>query len=119
MRIIGGLEKENDRLVQVWATLQRSYISQKPAECGHHYYSRHNRLLRWDLLNIIPLTFEEHTMHHAGNLDIEIQNPFRKQYLENMINKDFKKYLLENNLTDTEFAKICNKKLKEKISELS
>lgn len=119
MRITGGLEKENDRLVQVWATLQRSYISRKPAECGHHYYSRHNRLLRWDLMNIIPLTIEEHTSLHSGNIEINIQNPFRQQYLENMINKDFKTYLLENNLTDAEFVKICNKKLKEKISELS
>lgn len=119
MRITGGLEKENDRLVQVWATLQRSYISRKPAECGHHYYSRHNRLLRWDLLNIIPLTFEEHTQLHSGNLEVNIENPFRKQYLENMINKDFKRYLLENNITEAEFVKICNKKLKEKISELS
>lgn len=119
MRITGGLERENDRLVQVWATKQRSFVSRKPAECGHHYYSRHNRLLRWDLLNIIPLTVEEHTKLHSGNLEINIENPFRKQYLENMINKDFKKYLLENNITDDEFVKICNKKLKEKISELS
>lgn len=119
MRITGGLERENDRLVQVWATKQRSFVSRKPAECGHHYYSRHNRLLRWDLLNIIPLTVEEHTQLHSGNLEINIENPFRKQYLENMINKDFKKYLLENNITDDEFVKICNKKLKEKISELS
>ena len=119
MRITGGLERENDKLVQVWATKQRSFISRKPAECGHHYYSRHNRLLRWDLLNIIPLTIEEHTKLHMGNLEVNIENPFRKQYLENMINKDFKKYLLENGITDDEFVKICNKKLKEKISELS
>lgn len=119
MRITGGLERENDRLVQLWATKQRSYISRKPAECGHHYYSRHNRLLRWDLLNIIPLTYEEHTKLHAGNIEVNIENPFRRQYLENMVNKDFKKYLLENGITDVEFVKICNKKLKEKISELS
>lgn len=119
MRITGGLEAENDRLVQIWASKQRSYFSHKPAECGHHYYSRHNRLLRWDLLNIIPLTIEEHTKIHMGNINIEIKNPFRKTYLENMIDKDFKKYLLENNLTNEEFVKLCNKKLKEKISELS
>lgn len=119
MRITGGLERENDKLVQIWATKQRSYISRKPAECGHHYYSRHNRLLRWDLLNIIPLTYEEHIKLHAGNIEVNIENPFRRQYLENMVNKDFKKYLLENGITDVEFVKICNKKLKEKISELS
>ena len=119
MLITGGLERENDKLVQIWASQQRSYVSRKPAECGHHYYSRHNRLLRWDILNIIPLTFEEHTKLHMGNIEVEIRNPFRKQYLQNMMNKDYKTYLLENNLTDSEFVKICNKKLKEKISELS
>jgi hypothetical protein len=36
-----------------------------------------------------------------------------------MLNKDYKKYLLENNLTEEEFVKNCNKKLKEKINELS
>lgn len=120
MRITGGnLEKENDRLVQVWASMQKSYISRKPAECGHHFYSRHNKLLRWDLHNIIPLTVEEHTELHAGHLEVNIENPFRLQYLKNMINKDYKTYLLEHGLTDAEFVKLCNKKLKEKISELS
>lgn len=119
MRITGGLERENDRLVQIWATRQRSYLTGKPAQCGHHYYSRHNRLLRWDLLNIIPLTLEEHTKLHLGALEINIGNPFRAQYLRNMINTDYKTYLLENGLTDAEFVKMCNKKLKEKISELS
>lgn len=117
MRITGGLESQNDRLVQIWATSQRSYVSGKPAECGHHYYSRRNTLLRWDLLNIIPLTYEEHTKLHSGNLTINIENPFRVQYLQNMMNKDYKQYLLENNLTEQEFIKLCNKKLKEKVNE--
>lgn len=120
MRITGGnLERENDRLVQVWATMQKSYMSRKPAECGHHFYSRHNRILRWDLLNIIPLTIEEHTKLHEGKLEINIGNPFRLQYLKNMVNKNYKMFLLENEMTDFEFVKYCNKKLKEKISELS
>lgn len=117
MRITGGLEAENDKLVQIWATQQRSFYSHKPAECGHHYYSRHNKLLRWDLLNIIPLTLEEHRMLHDGNLQIDIQNPFRIQYLQNMCNKDFKTYLLEKGLSEKEYVKECNRKLKEKINE--
>ena len=119
MRITGGLERENDRLVQIWATRQKSYVSRKPAECGHHFYSRGHKLLRWDLLNIIPLTLEEHSKLHSGNLEITIENPFRRQYLQNQVNKDYKSFLLENNLTDYEYIKMCNKKLKEKISELS
>lgn len=114
----GGLENENDRLVQVWASMQKSYVSgSRENVVGHHYYSRRNRILRWDIRNIIPLTYEEHTQHHAGNLSIEIKNPFRKQFLDTMANKDYKDYLLENGLTDKDFVKLCNKKLKEKISE--
>lgn len=117
MQTTGGLEKENDRLVQIWASKQRSYYSHKPAECGHHFYSRRNKLLRWDLLNIIPLTYEEHTLLHAGCIELDIRNPFRAQYLQNMCNKDFKQYLLEKGLTEQEYVKECNRKLKEKINE--
>ena len=119
MRITVGLESENDKLIQIWASKQRSFYSRKPAECGHHFYTRSHRLLRWDLLNIIPLTYEEHEKLHLGKIKLDIENPFRLQYLRNMLNKDYKKYLLENNLTEEEFVKICNKKLKEKINELS
>lgn len=119
MRIIGGLEAENDKLIQIWASKQRSYYSHRPAECGHHFYSRRIKLLRWDLLNIIPLTFEEHTQLHSGNIELDIRNPFRLQYLRNMYNKNFKDYLLEKQLTELEYIKECNRKLKEKISELS
>ena len=117
MQTVGGLEKENDKLIQMWACKQRSYYSHKPAQCGHHFYSRRNKLLRWDLLNIIPLTIEEHTLLHSGCIQLDICNPFRLQYLQNMSNKDYKQYLLENGLTDVEFIKLCNKKLKEKLGE--
>lgn len=117
MQTTGGLEKENDKLVQIWASRQRSYYSHKPATCGHHFYSRRIKLLRWDLLNIIPLTFEEHTLLHSGCIQLDICNPFRLQYLKNMSNMDYKQYLLENNLTDYEFVKLCNKKLKGKLIE--
>lgn len=118
MRITGGIERENDRLVQVWASMQKSYVSEsKKNIVGHHYYSRHHRLLRWDLRNIIPLTYDEHKNLHSGILKIEIKNPFRKQYLDNMVNKDYRDYLLENGLTDRDFAELCNKKLKETIYE--
>lgn len=117
MQITGGLERENDRLVQIWASRQKSYVSRKPAQCGHHFYSRYHRLLRWDILNIIPLTYEEHTELHNGKISLALNNPFREQYLRNMLNMDYKSYLLEKGLTDSEFVKQCNKKLKEKICE--
>lgn len=112
----GGIEDENDKLVQIWATRQRSYVSGRPAQCGHHYYSRHNQLLRWDLKNIIPLTLEEHTKLHNGKLEYKMLNPCNELYLERLYHKNYKDYLFENNLTDEEFIKKCNKKLKEALS---
>lgn len=114
MRTIGGVDAQNDRLVQVWAQRQRSYVSGKPAQCGHHYYSRRCKLLRWDLNNIIPLTLEEHIKIHEGKIKYEI-NPCRREHLERLFQKDYKDYLLENNLTEKEFVVQCNKKLKEAL----
>lgn len=113
-----SLEDENDRLVQEWACKQKSYLSWQRAECGHHYYSRRHMLLRWDTANIIPLTFKQHQNVHEGNITIEIKNPFRKQYLDNMVNKDFKEYLLESGMTLKDFVKYCNLELRRKISEI-
>ena len=116
MRMIGGIEDENDRLVQIWATRQRSYVSGRPAQCGHHYYTRRCELLRWDLKNIIPLTYVEHTKLHSGSLKYTVKNPCNLLYLRRMLAKNFKDYLFENNLTREEFAIKCNKKLKEALS---
>lgn len=117
MRITGGIEAENDKLVQIWACKQRSYVSGKPAQCGHHYYSRRNKLLRWDIKNIIPLTLEEHTKVHSGELSYKIINPCNLLYLERLSHKDYKDYLLEKGMTSQDFAKECNRKLKESVSE--
>lgn len=117
MRINGGLEAENDKLIQRWACSQRSYVSMKPAQCGHHYYSRRIRLLRWEIANIIPLTYQEHTALHAGNLKLEISKG-REDFLSALAHKDYKNFLLECNLTDEDFVKIYNKKLKEQINEI-
>lgn len=115
MRITGGIEAENDKLVQIWACKKRSYVSGKPAQCGHHYYSRRNKLLRWDLKNIIPLTLEEHIKIHSGELSYKIINPCNLLYLERLSHKDYKDYLLEKGITDVDFVKECNRKLKEAI----
>lgn len=94
-----------DRMVQQWACRQRSYISGRPAECGHHHISREYLLTRWDIKNIIPLTLEEHRAVHDGSLSYVIINPFREQYLINQKNRNFKDFLLENGLTLAEFVK--------------
>ena len=62
-------ESQCDKLVQEIACTTKSQWSNYPAECGHHIIHRGNLLWRWRLMNIAPLTIEEHTMHHAGLLD--------------------------------------------------
>lgn len=109
--------RELDALVQKWACRQRSYISGYPAQCGHHYIGRSDMLLRWDLRNIIPLTFDEHRLVHDGMLQFEILNPFRKQFLLNQKNKGLKTYLLEEGLTVEEFLKQSRQKIMQELEQ--
>lgn len=109
------LSDELDALVQKWAATQRSYLSYRPAEVGHHYYGRRMELLRWDLLNIIPLTDEEHKLYHSGKILIEIKNPFRELYLAQRAAMDYKQYLLENQLSKEEFMLQCKEKIEREL----
>lgn len=109
------MAKELDKKVQQWAIQQQSYLTLLPAEVGHHYYSRRHKLLRWDLLNIIPLTNDEHRKVHDGIYRVEIKNPFRELYLADMVNKDFKQYLLENGLSEEEFMEKCKEKIEREM----
>lgn len=106
-----------DRLVQLWAAKQRSIISGRKAECGHHYVRRSELITRWDLRNIIPLTIEEHNAVHAGFLDVEPQNPFAKQLMLNRKKQGLISYLWENRLTVDEFLKQNEQKLLEALNE--
>ena len=74
-------------------------------------------LLRWDLRNIIPLTFDEHRLVHDGMLRFEIQNPFRKQFLFNQKNKGLKTYLLEEGLTVETFLKQSKQKIVQELEQ--
>lgn len=109
------IETKLDHMVQQWACQQRSYLSHVPAEVGHHYYSRRHKLLRWDLLNIIPLTNEEHRRYHDGKILIEIENPFRELYLSQRVTMDYKQYLLENGWTEREFLQRCYEKIEREL----
>lgn len=114
---MSNIEDKMDRMVQQWACRQKSYLSYMPAQCGHHYKKRRIDLLRWDLRNIIPLTFNEHTLVHSGALHVEIQNPFRLLYLEQRATINLKSYLLENGWTRDEWLKIQYTKLERELDE--
>ena len=109
-----NIEHELDRLVQDWASRQKSMYSGKRGCVGHHIYSRSNKLLRWDLRNIAPLTMEEHRLLHDGKIYLEIDYD-TQQYLEKMMLMQFKDYLLFNNLTEKEFYIRERLKLKKEL----
>ena len=109
-----NIEHELDKLVQEWASRQRSIYSGKRGCVGHHIYSRKNKLLRWDLRNIAPLTPEEHRLLHDGKIYLEIDYD-TQQYLEKMMRMQFRDYLLFNNLTEKEFYQNERMKLKKEL----
>lgn len=104
-----------DGLVQQWASKQHSIISGKPAECGHHYFSRRHEIIRYNLDNIIPLTIEEHNKVHSGEIKINIPE-ILEEILFKLKEQGLKNYLLENRLTLDDFYKREEKRLKAAIN---
>lgn len=104
-------EKLCDKLVQQIACLTQSQHSGRPAECGHHMIPRGNLLWRWRLINIMPLTIEEHTMLHAGLLKPYTQE--QKNFI--MMNRDKLSYtyLMRIGATKDEFVESSYKYLQE------
>ena len=109
-----NIEHELDKLVQEWASRQRSIYSGKRGCVGHHIYSRKNKLLRWDLRNIAPLTPEEHRLLHDGKIYLEIDYD-TQQYLEKMMMMQFRDYLLFNEQTEQEFYQKERLKIKKEL----
>ena len=60
-----------DRLVQEWASKQRSEISGQYGCVGHHIIGRANHCLRYDKENIFCCTMQEHDLIHRGILKVE------------------------------------------------
>lgn len=109
-----NIEHELDKLVQEWASRQCSIYSGKRGCVGHHICSRKNKLLRWDLRNIAPLTPEEHRLLHDGKIYLEIDYD-TQQYLEKMMRMQFRDYLLYNEQTEKEFYQKERMKLKKEL----
>lgn len=106
-----SIEHELDRLIQEWASRQRSIYSGKRGCVGHHIYSRKNKMLRWDIRNIAPLTPEEHRLLHDGKIYLEIDYD-TQIYLDEMMQMNFRDFLFENRMTENEFYQQERIKLK-------
>jgi len=103
-----------DQLIQKWACRHRSQASGKKAQCGHHIITRANLLTRWDIRNIMPLTFREHYDIHSNGLDY--RTPTQKEYCLKFANSSLVDYLVKNQLTEQEFKE---QKLEELCKELN
>lgn len=104
-------ENQCDKLVQQIAVLGGSQWSGMPAECGHHIIHRGSYLWRWRLMNIAPLTFEEHQMTHAGLLKPIFD--WQKEMFQNHRHDLLERYLQENNLIREEFVNQAYEYLKQ------
>ena len=109
-----NIEHELDILIQEWASQQPSMYSGKRGCVGHHIYSRSNKMLRWDIKNIAPLTPEEHRLLHDGKIYLEIDY-HTQQYLDEMMRINFRDFLLENRMTENDFYRQERIKLKSMI----
>lgn len=82
----------------------------------HHIIPRAHKLLRWDLINLVPLCHECHQKVHANKKYLELFLPkSRFEYLDGLKNQNFKQYLLEHNLTAEDFYKLKEKDIKRKL----
>ena len=109
-----NIEHELDALVQKWAAKQPSMYSGKRGCVGHHIYSRKNKLLRWDLKNIAPLTPEEHRLLHDGKINLKIDDE-TQSYLDEIMRANYRTWLIMNGMTEREFFKKEKDKLKSEL----
>lgn len=112
-----AIEKELDRLVQMLHLDRRCAICGCPAEAVHHVVGRSNRLLRYALMNLVPVCYFCHRRIHDGKVDIEdYLKPGVMEKLESYKQKSYKDMLLfELRLSEGEWFKECKKALKESI----
>lgn len=107
-------EDKLDRLYPQLGHNKRCACCGASAEHIHHIIPRANKLLRWDVNNLLPLCSKCHQRIHEHKQQL-ILSPKRREYLEYMKNVDFKDFLLANNLTKEDFYKLKEKELNEAI----
>lgn len=109
------IEKELDRLVQELHKNQRCHICRfADATAIHHIIGRRNKLLRYDLVNLLPVCYSCHSKIHDMGLDVSQFIPSKQwQYLQQIKNKSYKDILtFELGMTEEEYLKQCRQTLK-------
>ena len=99
---------------------QRCHIcGVKYAEAIHHIIGRSNKMLRYDIVNLLPVCYDCHRKIHDEGLDIsKYITPTRWQYLQQVKNKSYRDLLIfEYGMTEDEFLKSSKAQLKEKLDK--
>lgn len=108
--------KKLDALYPKLSANKRCYFCGKKAEHQHHIRPRSNYLLRYDLLNLLPVCGNCHHNIHEKRLNLDLYiSVFRMDYLNKLSRVQFQDYLLSHNLTRDEFFKQKEQELKEAI----
>lgn len=95
------LEKRLDRAVQKLAIGKRCYYCGTNQNIVHHHLQRRsNKLLRWDLKNLLPVCQKHHFDIHNGQL---------KEPVVEFERIGLKDYLLRNGLIYKEFLELKKK----------
>ena len=110
-----AIEKELDRMVQELHKNQRCHI------CGaysateiHHIISRKDKMLRYDITNLLPVCHTCHMKIHDKGLNVFEYIPKEQaQYLMQVKNESYKDFLtFEMQMTEDEWLKQCKETLK-------
>lgn len=109
-----AIEKELDRIVQQLHKNQRCHVcGVKSAEAIHHIIGRANPMLRYDLINLLPVCCECHRKIHDEGLNaFRFISKEQGQYLKQVQNESYKDFLIfEMQMTEDEYLKKCKKTL--------
>lgn len=105
--------KKCDRLFQQLSNGKQCIYCGKPAECSHHVIRRSRKLTRWLPDNGQPVCLTDHQKIHDGLIK-EKPVPDRVKKLAQM---DYKNFLMINRMSEKEFMKYIEYKLKGMIDE--
>lgn len=86
----------------------------RPADHIHHIIRRNCLMLRFELLNLIPLCAECHQKIHDGKLTEPISEQHR-EWLIRQSNKSFKGVLIARGITKAEFYEEQYQKMKKVV----
>ena len=85
----------------------------------HHIIGRSNKLLRYDIINLLPVCFDCHRMIHDEGLDaLEYIPTVQAEFLKDVKNISYKNFLIfVVNKTEDEYLKQCRKTLKSLLNK--